>query len=75
MRDSKSIEALVRLIEDPDENIYGHVRDELINCGSSVIPILESSWETDDYGLVFQSRIELLIHEIQHSEIKRDLQQ
>jgi len=75
VRDSKSIEALVRLIEDPDENIYGHVRDELINCGSSVIPILESSWETDDYGLVFQSRIELLIHEIQHSEIKRDLQQ
>lgn len=75
MRDSKSIEALVRLIEDPDETIYGHVRDELMNCGSSVIPILESSWETDDYGLVFQSRIESLIHEIQFSEIKKDLQQ
>ena len=75
MRDSKSIEALVRLIEDPDETIYGHVRDELMNCGSSVIPILESSWETDDYGLVFQSRIELLIHEIQFSEITKDLQQ
>lgn len=75
MRDSKSIEALVRLIEDPDEAIYGHVRDELINCGSSVIPILESSWETDDYGLIFQSRIELLIQEIQFSEIKRDLEQ
>lgn len=75
MRDSKSIEALVRLIEDPDETIYSHVRDELMNCGSSVIPILESSWEADDYGLVFQSRIELLIHEIQLSEIKRDLQQ
>jgi regulator of sirC expression with transglutaminase-like and TPR domain len=75
VRDSKSIEALVRLIEDPDETIYGHVRDELMNCGSSVIPILESSWETDDYGLVFQSRIELLIHEIQFSEITKDLQQ
>lgn len=75
MRDSKSIEALVRLIEDPDETIYDHVRDELINCGSSVIPILESSWETEDYGLVFQSRIELLIHEIQFSEITKDLQQ
>ena len=74
MRDSKSIEALVRLIEDPDETIYGHVRDELMNCGSSVIPILESSWEADDYGLVFQSRIESLIHEIQLSEISKDLQ-
>lgn len=75
VRDPKSIEALVRLIEDPDETIYVHVRDELINCGSSVIPILESSWETDDYGLIFQSRIELLIQEIQFSEIKRDLEQ
>ena len=74
MRDSKSIEALVRLIEDPDETIYGHVRDELMNCGSSVIPILESSWEIDDYGLMFQSRIETLIQEIQFSEIKKDLE-
>ncbi len=75
MRDPKSIEALVRLIEDPDETIYGHVRDELMSCGSSVIPFLESSWETEDYGLVFQSRIESLIHEIQLSEIKNDLKQ
>lgn len=75
VRDSKSIVALVRLIEDPDEKIYDHVRDELMNCGSSVIPILESSWETEDYGLVFQARIEQLIHEIQFSEIKKDLEQ
>lgn len=75
MRDPKSIEALVRLIEDPDETIYGHVRDELMSCGSSVIPFLESSWETEDYGLVFQSRIESLIHEIQLSEVKNDLKQ
>jgi regulator of sirC expression with transglutaminase-like and TPR domain len=74
VRDSKAIEALVRLIEDPDEAIYVHVRDELMSCGSSVIPILESSWETEDYGLVFQSRIETLIHEIQLSEISKDLQ-
>jgi regulator of sirC expression with transglutaminase-like and TPR domain len=74
VRDSKSIVALVRLIEDPDEKIYDHVRDELMSCGSSVIPILESSWETEDYGLIFQARIEQLIHEIQFSEIKKDLQ-
>lgn len=75
MRDPKSIEALVRLIEDPDETIYGHVRDELMSCGSSVIPFLESSWETEDYGLIFQSRVESLIHEIQLSEVKNDLKQ
>jgi len=74
VKDVKSIEALVRLIEDPDEAIFEHVRDELMNCGSRVLPILESSWETEDYGLVFQSRIESLIHEIQYSEVRKDLQ-
>ncbi|NVK65725.1 MAG: hypothetical protein HWE22_14120 [Flavobacteriales bacterium] len=62
-------------MEDPDETIYGHVRDELMSCGSSVIPFLESSWETEDYGLIFQSRVESLIHEIQLSEVKNDLKQ
>jgi regulator of sirC expression with transglutaminase-like and TPR domain len=73
VRDIKSIEALVRLIEDPDETIFEHVRDEIINCGSAAIPYLESSWEAEDFGLIFQSRIEDLIHDIQFSEIETDL--
>lgn len=73
MRDEKSIEALVRLIEDPDESVFEHVRDEIINCGSAAIPFLESSWEVDDFGLTFQARIENLIHDIQFSEIEIDL--
>lgn len=74
MKDEKSIQALVRLIEDPDESIYEHVKDELVTYGPSVIPFLESSWEEEDYGLLFQSRIEDLIHEIQFTAIKDDLQ-
>jgi len=64
---------LVSLIDDPDENIFEHVRDQLMTHGSQAIPFLESSWENDDYGLVFQSRIETLIHDIQFSVIKNDL--
>jgi regulator of sirC expression with transglutaminase-like and TPR domain len=75
LKDEKSIQALVRLIEDPDESIYGHIKDELVNYGPSVIPFLESSWEEEDYGLLFQSRIEDLIHEIQFTSIKDELQQ
>ena len=67
---SSSIRALVKLIDDPDEDIYNHVRDELIKCGNKAIPYLEKSWEDEYYGLVFQSRIENIIHDIQFEDIK-----
>lgn len=73
MKNEKSIIALIRLIEDPDENIFEHVRDELIGHGTDAIPFLETSWEEDDYGLLFQSRIENLIHDIQFDSIKTEL--
>ena len=73
VKNTNSIQALVRLIDDPDESIYEHVRDEIINHGTSAIPFLESSWEEDDYGLLFQSRIEDLIKEIQFKAVKDDL--
>ena len=65
-----SIKALVKLIDDPDEDIFLHVRDELIKCGNKAIPYLEKSWEDDYYGLVFQSRIENIIHDIQFEDVK-----
>jgi regulator of sirC expression with transglutaminase-like and TPR domain len=70
---SSSIRALVKLIDDPDEGIYNHVRDELIKCGSKAIPYLEKSWEDEYYGLVFQNRIENIIHDIQFEDIKGSL--
>ena len=73
MENDNSVLALVRLIEDPDESIYEHVRDELISKGPQIIPILESSWEADDYGLLFQTRIENLINEIQFISSKNRL--
>lgn len=74
VNDTKSIQALVQLIDDPDQNVFEHVRDELIGHGTKAIPFLESSWEDDDYGLTFQARIEELIKEIQFKEIRNDLQ-
>ena len=69
-KNNHSIKALVKLIDDPDEDIFLHVKDELIRCGSKAIPYLEKSWEDDYYGLVFQNRIENIIHDIQFKEIK-----
>lgn len=73
MSASNSIKALVQLIDDPDENIFQHVRDELISVGTNAIPFLEDSWEHEQYGLIFQSRVESLIHEIQFNNVKTEL--
>ncbi len=73
MKNENSIKALIRLIDDPDEHIFEHVRDQLMSQGTKVISVLENSWEMDDYGLVFQSRIEKIIHDIQFNTVKDEL--
>lgn len=59
------LKALIRLVEDPDEIVFKHVRDRLLDYGSDAVPFLEQSWEEDDYGLVFQKRVENILHDIQ----------
>ena len=73
MKAQSSIQALVQLIDDPDESVFEHVRDQLLKIGSEAIPYLENSWETDYYGLLFQNRIEKIIHDIQFYEVKANL--
>ncbi len=73
MHVTTSIQALVQLIDDPDESVFEHVRDQLVKIGSEAIPYLENSWETDYYGLLFQNRIESIIHDIQFEEVKSKL--
>jgi regulator of sirC expression with transglutaminase-like and TPR domain len=73
MEANATIQALVRLIDDPDELVYQQVRDELLKFGSEVLPVLEQSWEQDYYGLLFQDRIENLIHDIQFYSVKAQL--
>lgn len=65
MLNVQSVQALIRLIDDPDDHVYVHVRDQLKSYGPDAIPYLENSWESEDFGLMFQNRIENLIHEIQ----------
>ncbi len=71
--DNSSIQALVKLIDDPDDSIFEHVRGQLIQFGPDAIPYLEHSWENDYYGLIFQTRIENIIQDIQLEVIKNQL--
>lgn len=73
MLQSSSIQALVSLVDDPDDQIFEHVRGELIKCGSLAIPYLESTWEIDLFGNKHHERIDKIIQEIQFEEVKKDL--
>lgn len=69
----QSVQALIQLIDDPDDHVYEHVHDQLKSFGSEAIPYLEESWEYMTYGMLFQNRVENLIHEIQGETIQEML--
>lgn len=73
MSDSTSIEALIHLMDDPDEEIFRHVRDRLLQYGPDAIPYLENSWVEKDFGLIFLNRVEQLVHDIQFECTKKQL--
>lgn len=63
------LKSLIRLIDDPDEQIFSVVRNRLMELGIDVVPQLEMFWEENDYGLVFQHRVEDIIHSIQFDNV------
>ena len=73
IRNEQSIRALIQLVDDPDDAIYNHVRESIIQLGTSAIPFLETSWDDERYGLIYQERIAQLLHEIQYEDVKQQL--
>ena len=63
------LKSLIRLIDDPDEQVYSAVKGRLMELGIDVVPQLEIFWEANDYGLIFQHRIEQIIHDIQFDNV------
>lgn len=70
----KEIDALINLIDDPDEVVYTHVRERIVSYGETVIPQLENIWELNSFGLEFQQRIEDIIHIIQFDAVYKSLE-
>lgn len=66
------INSLVKLLDDPDQEIYNHVHEKLFSYGVEVISHLEAAWESA-FDPVLQERIAGLVHEIQFSNLKNDL--
>ncbi len=58
------IQALITLIDDPDETIYDQVRERILALGQPVVRELEHAWERDGQGDLFRVRVEDLLHTI-----------
>ena len=58
------IDALIRLLDDDDPEVFENVSNRLISYGSSVIPELENAWGNSS-NIDIHDRIEELIHLIQ----------
>jgi len=67
------VNSLIRLLDDPDPEIYSHVHEKLLSYGTEAIEHLESAFE-QAFDAIQQERIANLVHEIQFGIVKNDLQ-
>jgi regulator of sirC expression with transglutaminase-like and TPR domain len=76
--DTNQISALIRLVEDPDPNIFGHVKTKLVEMGSDVVPTLETTLETWSQQFTFdhghEDRLQKILKEIQFNQVKIELE-
>jgi len=73
MTNDKEIDALIRLLDDRDDEVYRHVEEKLMSYGNEVIDYLENAWEKS-FDALLQERIENLVHKIQFHNVKRELE-
>lgn len=71
MQENKEIQALLKLIDDPDEIVYETVSNKIISFGKDIIPNLENYGETIA-NTALQERIEALIKRLHFEDIKED---
>ncbi len=71
--ETAKLKAMVRLLDDSDQEIVSHIENEIISLGPQVIPFLESEWENASLDPIIQSRLELVIHALQFETTKNKL--
>lgn len=73
MINEAEIQSLIRLLDDPDREIYEHVHEKLLSYGPTAITYLENAWE-QAFDPIQQERIADVVHEIQFGLVKTDLE-
>jgi len=72
MTNTTEITSLIRLLDDPDQEIFTHVHDKLLSYGSDAVEYLEAAFG-EAFDPVQQERIANLVHEIQFRNVKNEL--
>jgi len=68
MQQTKEINALFTLIDDPDHEVYSTVSEKIVEFGKGIIPNLEDLWE-NTLSEDVQERIEMLIHRLHYTDL------
>jgi len=71
---NKKIQALLQLLDDPNNEVFHYVSESIRKQGEEIIPELERVWETS-LNQVLQERIENLIQEIQFTSVQNQLKE
>jgi regulator of sirC expression with transglutaminase-like and TPR domain len=74
MEETREISALFKLIDDPDEEVFGAVSTKIVDFGKTIIPNLEHLWETTPNEHI-QERIEIIIHRLHFRDLTEDFNQ
>lgn len=74
MEETREISALFKLIDDPDEEVFGAVSTKIVDFGKTIIPNLEHLWETTPNEQI-QERIEMIIHRLHYGDLTEDFNQ
>lgn len=67
------IKAMISLLDDPNEQIYEQVKDELKKQGVEILPLLHASYNGSDNELQRQ-RLKAIINSLKLSKLKREIQ-
>ncbi len=67
------IAALIRLLEDPNNQVFVQVKNELIKIGDEALSSLEMAAQKNSFGDEFNERVISLINEIQRNVLKDEL--
>lgn len=68
----KELDALIRLLDEPDQKTFDKIRDKIFSHGLIAIPSLEDAW-ANSFDQIIQERSLNLIHEIQFEQNVFDL--
>jgi regulator of sirC expression with transglutaminase-like and TPR domain len=68
------LKALIRLLDDPDDNVYSNISEKLVSYGKKAVPFLEIEWEVQHQNAI-QKRIEQIIDEIEFDQCAINLNQ